>query len=113
MIERNVMATRRSTDPPTTVSPPPGAERGIGSTTARAPGPKRPARSRSTAKATPGSTGAISPLVSTDARRAMIAEAAYLRAERRGFVPGFEEEDWLTAEREVDALLSARHSGRQ
>jgi hypothetical protein len=37
----------------------------------------------------------------------MIAKAAYLRAERRGFVPGFEEEDWLTAEKEVDSLLSA------
>ncbi|HTW39046.1 MAG TPA: DUF2934 domain-containing protein [Steroidobacteraceae bacterium] len=37
----------------------------------------------------------------------MIAKAAYLRAERRGFVPGFEDEDWLAAEKEVDALLSA------
>jgi hypothetical protein len=43
----------------------------------------------------------------------MIAEGAYLRAERRGFLPGFEEEDWLTAEREVDALLSAGQSGPQ
>ncbi len=25
----------------------------------------------------------------------MIAEAAYLRAERRGFAPGGEHEDWL------------------
>jgi hypothetical protein len=40
-------------------------------------------------------------------RRAMIAEAAYLRAERRGFAPGGEVEDWLAAEREVDALLAA------
>jgi hypothetical protein len=36
----------------------------------------------------------------------MIAEAAYLRAERRGFFPGSEVDDWLAAEREVDALLS-------
>jgi hypothetical protein len=35
----------------------------------------------------------------------MIAESAYLRAERRGFVPGHEEQDWLAAEAEVDALL--------
>jgi len=27
--------------------------------------------------------------------------AAYLRAERRGFSPGYEMEDWLAAEREV------------
>jgi hypothetical protein len=31
----------------------------------------------------------------------MIAEAAYYRAERRGFAPGFELEDWLAAEREI------------
>jgi hypothetical protein len=36
-----------------------------------------------------------------------IAEAAYLRAEQRGFEPGHEVDDWLEAEREVDALLSS------
>ena len=36
-----------------------------------------------------------------EARHALIAEAAYLRAERRGFVPGYETEDWLAAENEV------------
>jgi hypothetical protein len=35
---------------------------------------------------------------------AMIAERAYFRAERRGFVPGHELEDWLAAEREIAAL---------
>ena len=49
--------------------------------------------------------------VSEDVRRGMIAEAAYLRAERRGFAPGQEHEDWLAAEAEVDALLKARHGG--
>jgi hypothetical protein len=41
----------------------------------------------------------------------MIAEAAYLRAERRGFTGGSEteKEDWLIAEAEVDALLEAGH----
>jgi hypothetical protein len=48
--------------------------------------------------------------VSDDARRAMISAAAYLRAEQRGFSSGYELEDWLIAEREVDALLSA-HQG--
>jgi hypothetical protein len=47
--------------------------------------------------------------ISEDVRRGMIAESAYLRAERRGFAPGYEEEDWLAAEAEVDALLEARH----
>jgi DUF2934 family protein len=45
--------------------------------------------------------------ISEDVRRGMIAEAAYLRAERRGFTGGQdkEREDWLAAEAAVDALL--------
>jgi hypothetical protein len=38
-------------------------------------------------------------------RNACIAEAAYFIAMRRGFSPGHELEDWLTAENEVDARL--------
>jgi len=34
-----------------------------------------------------------------------IAIAAYFRAERRGFAPGGDMEDWLAAEVDVDALL--------
>jgi hypothetical protein len=37
----------------------------------------------------------------------LIAEAAYYRAERRGFRPGGEMLDWLEAEAEIDALLQA------
>jgi hypothetical protein len=39
----------------------------------------------------------------SESREARIAEAAYWRAERRGFVPGQELDDWLAAEREVDS----------
>ena len=49
--------------------------------------------------------------VTATARRAMIAESAYLRAERRGFTPGHETEDWLAAEAEVDRLLKLSHGG--
>jgi hypothetical protein len=49
--------------------------------------------------------------VTPDARRGLIAENAYLRAERRGFVPGHETEDWLLAEAEVDALLKGGAAG--
>jgi hypothetical protein len=35
-------------------------------------------------------------------REQRIREAAYCRAERRGFAPGHELEDWLDAEQEVD-----------
>jgi hypothetical protein len=38
-------------------------------------------------------------------RLEMIAEAAYYRAERRGFEPGHEVDDWLEAETAVDATI--------
>ena len=38
-------------------------------------------------------------------RHAMIAEAAYYCAERRGFAPGHELEDWLRAEAEIAPSL--------
>jgi hypothetical protein len=40
--------------------------------------------------------------VPADPRQARIAEAAYYRAERRGFRGGCPIEDWLAAEREID-----------
>jgi hypothetical protein len=36
-------------------------------------------------------------------RHDAIADAAYQRAERRGFEPGHALDDWLAAEKEVDA----------
>jgi hypothetical protein len=39
----------------------------------------------------------------SESREARIAEAAYWRAERRGFSPGRELDDWLEAEREIEA----------
>ncbi len=44
--------------------------------------------------------------VTAEERQRMIAEAAYLRAERRGFVGGDPAEDWLSAEAEIDQILS-------
>jgi hypothetical protein len=40
---------------------------------------------------------------SSNDRLTRIAEAAYYRAQRRGFEAGGEDEDWLEAEKEVDA----------
>ena len=37
----------------------------------------------------------------------LISEAAYYRAEKRGFQPGLEAEDWEQAEAEVRARLQA------
>jgi hypothetical protein len=49
--------------------------------------------------------------VSEEERRAMIARAAYFRAERRKFAPGQELEDWVAAEAEVDRELVGKQSG--
>jgi len=44
--------------------------------------------------------------VTAEERRKMIAEAAFIRAERRGFVGGDPNDDWLAAEGEIDQILS-------
>lgn len=44
-------------------------------------------------------------------RHTMIAQAAYFRAERRGFEPGHELEDWLGAEAELGPASTEAHSG--
>ncbi|ESQ16824.1 MAG TPA: DUF2934 domain-containing protein [Chromatiaceae bacterium] len=40
-------------------------------------------------------------------RERMVAVAAYYLAERRGFAPGFERDDWQRAERQIDQMLKA------
>jgi Protein of unknown function (DUF2934) len=86
------MATRRSTDVP--AAPP-----------ARTDAPRAGARARRS----PTEPERVA--LTGEARRVMIAQGAYLRAERRGFAPGHETEDWLAAEAEVDALLKVGHGG--
>jgi hypothetical protein len=101
------MATRRPTEPPTEKPAAP-------TTTPTTATPRARAKSATTSAPRVRKTAAKAAThapVSEDVRRAMIAEAAYLRAERRGFAPGGEAEDWLAAEAEVDALLKARHGG--
>jgi hypothetical protein len=44
--------------------------------------------------------------ISPEERKRLIAETAYFIAERRGFAPGWELEDWLLAEAEVDRRLA-------
>jgi hypothetical protein len=48
-----------------------------------------------------------------DVRRRMIAEAAYFRAEARGFQAGDAVRDWLEAEVEVDAVLRESRNTRR
>jgi hypothetical protein len=48
----------------------------------------------------------ISSVIDPERRLERIAKVAYFRAERRNFAPGFEEQDWLAAEVEVDTTLT-------
>jgi hypothetical protein len=66
------------------------------SPTARAAKPRAAARTETTSE-----RAALSP----EQRRALIAQAAYYRAEQRGFAPGAELQDWLAAEAEIDDAL--------
>ena len=43
--------------------------------------------------------------MSPEQHRQIVAVAAYLRAEKRGFVSGDPVDDWLTAEREINNLI--------
>jgi len=42
-------------------------------------------------------------------REQMIAEAAYYRAQQRGFEPGNEMSDWLQAEADIEVVLGNIH----
>ena len=53
----------------------------------------------------PAATAEIKQLPSADELRGMIAMAAYYRAVERHFAPGHELDDWLAAERQINALL--------
>ncbi len=79
---------------------------------------RRTASSRPAPVATkkePAKTRAAKPKAKSPARAAtavvpdrlrMVEIAAYFRAERRGFEPGRELEDWIAAEAEVEAQLA-------
>jgi hypothetical protein len=45
-------------------------------------------------------------LIPASLRHDMIRDAAYFRAQARGFVPGKEIEDWLAAEQDVEDLIA-------
>jgi Protein of unknown function (DUF2934) len=98
-VKEDMMASRRPQSTPKTEPTPPAVEK-------TAPPAKSIRARKSASKAAP-----LRNEISEDMRRGMIAQAAYLRAERRGFRVGDEVEDWLAAEAEVDALLKAESRG--
>jgi Protein of unknown function (DUF2934) len=101
-------AVKKSTKPFAAAPPPAGA---AAAPTVPAAKPSKRRTSAGKKHATTGAHGATG--VSADARRGMIAKAAYLRGESRGFPPGGEAEDWLAAEEEIDALLSGGSGAAQ
>jgi hypothetical protein len=74
--------------------------------TVAAKAPAAPRRSRATA-------GEGARTIDPELRARMIETAAYFRAERRGFAPGYDIEDWLVAEGEIDSLLTPARSPRK
>jgi len=70
---------------------------------------KRAAKPRATSTTARKRTLSVADVsISDDERERMIREAAYFRAERRGFAPGDEMSDWLAAESEVLELIEIK-----
>lgn len=74
--------------------------------TTTAASPRKPVRKNPAPAGNIASRDSATIVVTAEDREKMIAQAAYLRAEQRGFMGGDPVQDWLTAEAEVDALLS-------
>ena len=61
----------------------------------------RPKARRDTVVQAPVEHASSAQLADEATRRAMVAHAAYYRAQKRGFVAGRELDDWLAAEAEI------------
>jgi len=61
----------------------------------------------------PDPSRVVKPRATAKFREALIAEAAYFRAQYRGFEPGHEVEDWLSAETEIDKKLKGARRSRR
>ena len=66
---------------------------------------KKKVAGKKTAAKRQAKTTAARVAVSPKERYEMIAKMAYFRAEKRGFEPGWEQEDWLESERLIDEML--------
>lgn len=62
---------------------------------------RAPRKPSATARTTPSARRSVT----LEERYRLIQEAAYYRAEARGFAAGHEIEDWVAAEAEVDAAV--------
>lgn len=96
---QRAMATKRTKEPKRTTPTEPAAA-------AAAPAATTAAKPATAAAAKLAAKPVRTTLTPADRER-WIAERAYLRAEQRGFAPGGEVDDWLAAERELDAAAHA------
>ena len=64
------------------------------------PSPAKPGAAAAT-----GKPATVPARIGPAERLRMIEEAAYYRAEKRGFEPGWEQRDWAESEKEIDAML--------
>lgn len=69
------------------------------------PRKRAPRKPPTTGKVKTRAKATVSRFVGPEQRAELIAEAAFFRAEKRGFAPGHEVQDWLAAEAEVDTRL--------
>jgi hypothetical protein len=92
------LPTAKQTAP---IPPAPSGERGR--VTQAAPAVAAGAAAAGTSAA-PGKSAPKTP-ITAEARWRMIAEAAYFKAQRRGFAGGDAKSDWAEAEAEIDAWL--------
>lgn len=67
------------------------------------------AKSKVTSSVRPSPATRIPHTISSEERHRLIAEAAYYRAERRGFANGDPVADWLAAEAEIEGRLNRIH----
>lgn len=73
------------------------------------PGSRTPSPAKSPGKRTPitSTDKDVGPIISAEERQRLVERAAYFRAEKRGFAPGFELQDWIEAEVEVLRLIGS------
>ncbi len=68
-------------------------------------------RTQKSGKSSLGLKPAVAPAID-EMRYKMIAEAAYLLAQQRGFADGHAIKDWLKAEARIDAILTSINAWR-
>jgi hypothetical protein len=113
-IPKAVPATKKIAAAKPVAKKPAAAKSASAKDTAKAPAKKAAPRAATTkakgngeispakkSKKAAGLMGGVTP----EQRYQMICDAAYYRAERRGFIGGNPKQDWLEAELEIDQLL--------